>query len=418
MANSVKKPKVFYGYWILFACFLFLAIGVGCSQVSFSFFIKPLQENMGWSRTEIMSALTIYILLMGITGPLAGRLVDRYGARKIIPLGAFLVTAGFIILSQMKGLGMYYAGYVLIGIGSTGIGPVSLTSVVSRWFIKRRGMAIGIMSMGMGIGGIVFAPLVAVYLIPHLSWSQTYLVLGIILGGLIIPISLLLIRSCPAEQGLFPDGQYIEKTGSTGRNSPAAEGLTLKAALATPAFWLLAGSIVLNHTHMGVSQSVAPHLDDIGFPVQIAASAISTTAVTSTAGMFFFGWLCDKIPVKLVYIAGLCLMAAGILVLVNVNASSPVWMIWFYAVLFGFGAGSWMSTMAMLTSTTFGLASYGAIFGTLGLFQNIGGSGGSLFAGYIFDTLNSYYWAFTIIMVMIVAAVPLVLPVRRPGQKT
>jgi len=83
----MKKPKIFYGYWILAACFLFLATGVGCSQVSFSFFIKPLQENMDWSRTEIMTALTLYILLMGITGPLAGRLVTVTGQEKSFPWG-------------------------------------------------------------------------------------------------------------------------------------------------------------------------------------------------------------------------------------------------------------------------------------------------------------------------------------------
>jgi MFS family permease len=168
---------------------------------------------------------------------------------------------------------------------------------------------------------------------------------------------------------------------------------------------------------MGVAQSVAPHLDDVGFPVAIAASAISTTAIMGTLGMFFFGWLCDKMPVKFVYIIGLVLMVMGILVLINIDAGSPVWMIWLYAVAFGLGSSSWMSTMSMLTSTTFGLASYGAIFGMLSFFQNIGGSSGSLLAGYLFDTMNTYYWAFIIIMVMIVLAMPLVLAVRRPTIK-
>jgi MFS family permease len=413
--SLLKKPKIFYGYWILAACFLFLAIGVGCSQVSFSFFIKPLQAAMGWSRTEIMAALTIYILLMGINGPLAGSLVDRYGARKVIPVGALLVATGFVLLSQMNGLKQYYLGYAFIGIGSTGIGPVTLTSLMSHWFIKRRGTAIGIMSTGMGIGGIIFAPFVAIYLIPHLGWSHAYLVLAAILGGLIIPLSLLVIKSKPTELGLSPDGMATYEIANVAEASTsAAEGLSLKMAVATPAFWLLAGSVILNHTHMGVSQSVVPHLGDIGFPVGIAASAISTTSIMSTAGMFFFGWLCDKIPVKIAYIIGLVLIVMGILVLVNIEAGSPVWMVWLYAVVFGFGVSSWMTTMSILTSTTFGLASYGAIFGMLSLFQNMGGSIGPLLAGYLYDSMNTYYWAFIIIMAMVVLAMPLVLAVRRP----
>jgi MFS family permease len=415
----LKKPKIFYGYWILAACFLFFILGVGSTQVSFSFFVKPLQAAMGWGRTEIMAAVTIYILLMGLNAPLAGRLVDRYGARKVIPVGAAFVTAGFIFLSRMTSLVHYYIGYILIGIGSTGIGPVVLTSVVSHWFVKRRGMAIGIMSMGMGAGGIIFAPFVAVFLIPNLDWNNAYLALGLLLGGLIIPISILVIRSRPADKGLLPDGMDSSESAETFEKSRAPdEGLSLKMALATPAFWLLAGSVVLNHSHIGISQSVVPHLGDIGFPTAIAASAISTTSVMSTIGMFFFGWLCDKLPAKFVYIFGLLLLVSGIFVMINLEANSPVWMVWLYAVLFGFGVSSWMTTMSMLTSTTFGLASYGSIFGMVSLFQNFGGSMGPLLAGYVYDSTNSYYWSFIIIMSFIFLAMPLALLVRRPAPKT
>ena len=413
----MKKPRVFYGYWILAACFLFLAIGVGCSQVSFSFFIKPLQAEMGWSRTEIMAAFTIYTMCMGLTGPLVGRLVDRYGPRKIIPISALVVASGFITLSLMGSLIQFYIGYALIGLGTTGMGPVALTCLVSYWFSRRRGMAIGIMSTGMSIGGTVFAPIIAVYLIPSLSLSHAYLTLGLILGTIIVAVSLAVVRNRPADMGLLPDGLAAEETGSEARRpSDPEEGLSLKMALAAPVFWLLAVAMILHHSHMGVGQSVVPHLGDIGFPVAIAASAASTTALMGLAGMFFFGWLCDRIPVKFAYVIGLVFIVIGIVVLLNIGAGSPVWMVWLYAAPFGFGASSWMPTMAMIVSTTFGMASYGTIFGMLNLFQSLGGAAGPLLAGYIFDSSGSYFWAFILILAFEILAMPLVLSVRRPAS--
>ena len=167
---------------------------------------------------------------------------------------------------------------------------------------------------------------------------------------------------------------------------------------------------------MGILQSQVPHLSDIGFPVAIAASVISIGSTMSTAGMFFFGWLCDKIPAKFASVIGLGLMAGGILIFINIDARSPMWMIWLYAIILGFGIGSWLPTMSMLTSTSFGLAAYGAIFGTLSFFQSLGAAIGPLIAGYLYDSMNTYHWAFIVILAMMVLAMPLVLAVRRPSS--
>ncbi|OGO21875.1 MAG: hypothetical protein A2144_04785 [Chloroflexi bacterium RBG_16_50_9] len=414
----MKKPRIFYGYWILAACFFITACGVGCSYLSFSFFVTPLQAAMGWSRGEIMAAFTIFLMCMGTSGTLAGRMVDRYGARKVIPVGAFVITIGLAVLSRMDSLWQYYIIYAVIGISSAAIGIVTLSCVVSHWFSKRRGMAIGIMSMGVGASGVIFAPLIAVILLPNLGWSHTYLALAAIFGAVAIPLSLFVIKNKPADLGLFPDGMEAHDTVSiAAASAAAAEGSSLKTALATPAFWLIASSVILTHAHAGISQSVVPHLGDLGFPAGIAASTISITSITSTSSMFFFGWLCDRIPVKFACVIGLGAMALGILILINVEPESPVWMVWLYAVIFGFGMGSWMPTMSMLTSTSFGLASYGAIFGMMTLFQNLGGAGGPLLAGYLFDVMNTYHWAFIIILGLVLLAVPLVMLVRRPTPR-
>lgn len=391
-------------------------IGSGCSILSFSLFVTPLATDMGWSRAEIMAAFTILLACMSLMAPFTGRLIDRYGARKVISLGALLAIIGLVLLSQMNSLWHYYAGYVVIGIGVTGTSQVTTSCVISHWFVKRRGMAIGIVAMGMGVSGIVFAPLVGIYLIPNWGWSNAYLSLAVIVGGLIIPLSLFVIRTRPADLNLLPDGMESFETANMDEvRVTSSEGLSLKMALSTSAFWLIATSYLLNCTHMGMLQNQVPHLCDIGFPIGIAATTMSITASMSTAGTFFFGWLCDKISPKFASVVGLCLIALGILIFTRVEAGSPVWRVWLYAIILGSGLGSWMPTMSLLASSSFGLASYGAIFGMLSLFQGIGAAMSPLLVGYLYDCMDTYHWAFIIILAMVVLAIPFVLAVRRPS---
>ena len=411
----MKKTRIFYGYWIVAAFFLFNVVGVGCGPIAFSLFVAPLQNDLGWSRTEIMAAFTILLMCIAIMAPFVGRMVDRHGARMIISLGAWLVGIGLALLSQMNSLWQFYVGYAVLGIGVTAISQVTSTFVVSQWFSRRRGTAIGITSMGIGLGGIIYAPFVAIYLIPNFGWSHAYLAMGVIVVVIVFPLSLLVIRTRPADLGLFPDGaEAPETTSLTESSPPAARGLSLKMALATPAFWLIAAAIFLQHNHMGILQNQVPHLGDIGFPLPIAASVLSIGAGIGTAGMFFFGWLCDKIQAKFAFFIGLFFIAVGISIFINIKAQSPVWMIWLYAAILGFGTGSWLPTLSMLTSTSFGLAAYGAIFGTLSFFQSFGAAIGPLIAGYLYDSMNTYHWAFIIILGMTVLAMPLILSVRRP----
>ena len=179
-------------------------------------------------------------------------------------------------------------------------------------------------------------------------------------------------------------------------------------------FWLIAIAMILNHNHVGILQSQVPYLSDSGFSAGITAAVVSGVSLMCTLGMFFFGWLCDRISAKFASIIGLCFIALGIFIFINIGEGSPAWMIVLYAVIFGFGVGSWLPTMSMLTSYTFGLAAYGSIFGMLSFFQNLGAATGPLLAGFLYDSMNTYQWAFIIILAMVVLAIPLILMVRRP----
>jgi MFS transporter, OFA family, oxalate/formate antiporter len=414
----LKKPKVFYGYWVLFSCCLCGGITAGCGGNTISLFTKTLEADMGWSRTEIMTSFSILIAVICVTAPFVGRTVDRFGARRVICGGALVSSTGMLLLSHMSGLFHLYLAYVLLGLGAAATGAVTLTYVVSQWFSKRRGMAIGILATGMAVGGLIFLPLIAVWLIPHFGWRGAYRILTVIIALGIIPFCAAVVRTKPADVGLHPDNippVALHDSDVAGRH---VLHIPLKSALTTSAFWFIAISLVLNHTHVGVFQSVFPHLKDMGFSTGVAASALSATSITACLGMFIFGWLCDKIRPQYASAIGLCVIALSIVILLNVGPGSPVTLIWFYAVVMGLGMGSWLTTMSTLTSSTFGIASYGTIFGVLTVFQAAGSGVGPLMAGYGYDSMHTYFWAFLVILIMVLLAVPLVLAVRQPHMET
>jgi len=216
--------------------------------------------------------------------------------------------------------------------------------------------------------------------------------------------------------GLYPDGVEASEAAAEAEASLSlSKGATLKMALTTLSFWLIGASfLVASIGEAGITQSQVPYFEDIGFPAAMAASTLAVVGICSGIGKFAFGWLCDHIQPKYARAIGVGFLLAGAIVLTSVGPASPATLIWLYAILKGFGAGSWMSTMSMLISTSFGLTSYGVIFGVMAIAQNIGNGGGPLVAGYMYDTTGTYQGAFIIFAILLAVAIPIILAVRRP----
>ncbi len=411
-----KKPKFFYGYWIVVATFVCAFMDSAAGYYAFSLFVRPLEAAFGWSRGEIMVGWTARYLGVGLVSPFIGRLVDRYGARRVIAIGAIVAGFGFVFLSQMQNIWYFYIGWIIIGIAMAATGLIPASAVVSSWFTKRRGTALGIMGVGFGAGGVL-SPLIGGYLIPTFGWRISYLALAPLMWVL-FPLALLVIKTKPADMGLYPYG--VEAPEAVAEDKAKAlpstsKGASLKMALATSGFWLIAVSFLLgSFGETGVTQSQVPYLEDIGFPAAIAAATLAVVGIVSAIGKFIFGWLCDRIAPKYARTIGLGSLIAATSILVNVRLASPPALLWLYAAIKGFGAGSWLPTVSMLISTTFGLASYGVILGMVAFAQSIGNGAGPLFAAYMYDVTGSYYWAFIIIIALVVVAIIAVVAVRRP----
>ena len=362
-----------------------------------------------------MTAFTIFFLLTGLAAPPVGGLVDRYGVRGVIAVGAFIVGLGFVSLNLMQNLWHFYIAFFFIGAGMAALGQVPASAMVSNWFVKRRGTAIGIMSTGIGVGILVLAPLTGSYLIPNFGWRAAYLALGIF-AWVLIPLALFVVRTKPADMGLYPDGIEVPEDKVKAEASRlASQGLSLKMALGTSTFWLIAVTFFISgFSSLGIIQNQVPHLQDIGFPLATAANALTALGLGSAIGKFTFGWLCDRMKAQYACAISIVLLAVGAVILMSVKPTSPLAIIWLCAITLGLGAGGWLPTMSVLTNINFGLKSYGAIFGMISLVQGIGGALGPLFGGYMYDTMDTYRWAFIIFLALYAIALPAILAVRRP----
>jgi len=411
-----KQPKIFYGYWIVVATFICVFLWSGLGIYIFSLFTSSLQTDFGWGRGDIMLGFTINFLIFGIFSPTAGNLADRYGASKVIALGAIVIGLGFAFLSLINQMWQFYIGWAIVGIGMAAIGTVPSTAVVSKWFERKRGTALGIMSAGIGAGGMVMAPFVGGYLIPTFEWRTTYLILGIITCVILVPLALFVIKAKPGEIEPSPDDRdSAEPQAVSDTPVPVFKGITLKTAITTSSFWLIAISISLTlFSHVGANQSQVPFLEDSGFPVAMAASSLAGVGLGSTIGKFAFGWLCDYIPPKYACAIGMLLQMGALMILVNIQPSSSLALVWVYAIMLGLGMGSWLPTASMLASTTFGLKSYGSIFGMINFFLCVGASTGPLVAGYIYDLTGTYHLVFIIFIALYIVAIPSVLLVPHP----
>jgi MFS family permease len=412
-----KKP-FFFGYWILLSTFLCLFFWAGLVMYSFSLYVQPLTADFGWGRAAIMLAPSLSNIMTGLFSPVVGRLLRSYGARYVMVFGSIVMGAGFSLLAWVRELWHFYMLFALIGIGGAAIGVVSTTSIVSNWFQKRRGWAIGILGMGIGAGGFAMPLLVGNFLIQSFGWRTSFLVSGVMIALTVTPLALLVIRLRPEYMGLHADGIVPAATDNSKRNERSSESdVNLQGALRSLSFWAIAVSFAcFNMANMIMFQNHAPSLRDTGFTVAVAATAISLAGIGSTIAKFSFGWLCDFISAKYVLVAGIVLQAVAVLLLMNIGADSPTVFVWTYAFLLGLSFGSWLPAMTIMVGRNFGTTYYGIIYGTLNMMLMIFSAIGPVVAGLIFDTFGSYFWAFILVLALSVISMSMVQFVRKVKQ--
>ncbi len=407
--------KPFYGWWIVVVSAITLLLSGGIGFYSFGAFFTPLINEFGWNRAQISLSMSI-MGLVGLIGPLLGTWVNRYGAKRIMLLGALLMGISFACLGFTFSIYYFYVLYFVVAVGQMAIANIPVLTLVAHWFEKRKGLAMGISVAGYGLGGMVMLPLAA-YLISLLNWRWTYHILGMTICFVLVPLIVLVIKDHPGEIGILPDGkkdiaQEKQQRIPVSASNIRIQGWTLSKALRTSTLWILIISFML--VFVGTASILAhavPFFVGQGFSNKAASTILGGAIGVSVLGRIFTGYLSDRIPVK--YIAALYFIfqIGGLLVLISpqTQASIPV-----FVAIFGMAMGGLFVLEPLIVREYFGLDSFASIYGGLWAFQSLGVAAGPFITGYIFDTTGSYNSAFIAFIVVTILAIVLIMFTRRP----
>jgi MFS family permease len=408
--TAKHEQGIFYGWIVLGVAFVTVVLGYAIRN-SFAVFYPTIVEEFGWERGTTALMFSIALLVYGLVSPLAGTLIDRFKPRLVLPLGGLIAGVGIALCSLATAqwqFFLFYGAIAAIGLSLAGWSP--LTTIVSKWFVKKRGLAIGILGAGFG-GSLISAP-IAQFLISSFGWQKAYIIVGIFPIAIIVPICILLIRRSPQEKGFLPDGapqkppqpeEPVEP--QIGEDRWATTTWTLSRAMKTYQFWLL---FLIGFFLLGFAEQIAiAHqvyfFRDVGFEPMVAAKIYSVFGIA-----FIIGTLCtflsDRFGREKIFIPSCLLSAGAVSLLFLIQDASHLWMPVLFAVFFGLGIGAAGPVFYSAAADLFQGRHFGSILGTITLGFSLGGAIGPPLAGFIHDKTNSYFFAFLIILGSLVSA--------------
>lgn len=376
--------KIFYGWWIVTACFLIVFSVAGTTFYGFTAFVEPIAKEFGWSYTKVSLAASLRGLEMGILAPIVGLLVDRFGSRKLLVSGVVILGFGMFLLGFVRSLPMFYGAFLLIAFGAGGCTSVVTMTAVANWFERNVGKAMGIMASGFGASGIL-VPLI-VWLIHAHGWRAATIALGVGLWGIGIPLAFL-VRNRPEDYGEVPDGRHSGEPISRGSES----------ALTSSGFWgavrrrsfvcLNLAEIIRMMSLAAVVTHIMPYLANIGVPRTEAGFVAAGIPLLSIFGRFGFGWLGDLFEKRRVIAVAYVLMAIGMLAFWRARTNLFVYLFLFF---FPTGFGGLAVLRGAFLREYFGRDSFGKLLGAMMGISAVGGIAGPTLAGWVFDTRGTY----------------------------
>ena len=379
---------------------------------SFGVFFTSIETEFLLSRAATSSMFSVFMIISAAVAISGGWILDRYGPRIVIFLMGVFVALGLVLTSQTSSVWQLFFTYSLLAALGTGAGFTVVTATTSRWFVRKRGLALGIGLSGEGMGTLAIAPLAA-YLISSYDWRMTYVVMGLI-GGLIICSLSLLLRKSPQEIGLLPDGESPPPNGIAGGNAgiPVQPiGFSLLETIRTRSFWFLwLATLLYTACHFILLTHIVPHVTDAGVSTTTAGMVLALVGGGNIVGRIGMGVVSDRIGRKVSAVS--CAL---------LQITVMVWLIWaqdvgtFYliSILAGFAFGGLSNSAIAMLGDTFGVGSLGTIMGAIVVGFSLGAALGPYVGGLIFDVTASYHMAFLIGAVVTIFALLFIAAVRR-----
>ena len=390
MSFKIAKPDIFYGWYLVAVCVVIILYTGGVANFGFTAVFSSIAAEFPWSYAQISLAASLRGFEMGLTAPLVGILVDRWGPRKLIFGGSIFMFLGFLTLSRITSLPMYYGAFLLIALGmSTTSGTVLLTAV-TNWFRQRANLATGIVVSGFGMGGILI-PIVT-KLIDSYDWRTAMLIVAVGTLVIILPLSFL-VRHRPEKYGTFPDGKPALDVSDTDTQPVPEINIPLKHALRNRAFWHVSLSSMCHSFIVGaVAVHVMPYLESLGVDRSLAAMVAMLLPVSSIVGRMGAPWFIGRFGERIIYTGAFSLLAAGLLLFGTVTGEMT-WLLIPFVMTLSLGWGFSVTTRLALQRGFFGRASFGSILGFVSAIMMVGNVSGAPIAGLIFDNTGSYHAA-------------------------
>ena len=405
-------------------------------------FFKPLTAEFGWSRTQIATVQTISRVVEAATAPLIGPLVDRFGGRTLLPVGAIIAGLALIGVTMIDGTlievelidslwQFYFVRGFVAAIGFTLMGNLVTSVVINNWFIRQRGRALGISTMGASISNVIMIP-VAVYVIEELGWREMFWIFAIVTWVVVLIPSTVLIRRRPEDMGLRPDGDDEDSSQSPppttvlrgqreaefSSSAPAAQTTmpepvwTRGEALKAPAFWLIAGCFAISSlAFQGINISLAPYVQDLGYEEALVAAALTTRAIVMAVTLPAVGLVAERVSMGPVRALPFILQTIGCVLFLFAD---KVYFLFPALIVYGMGITSLGVTQEVLWANSFGRLSLGAVR-SMGFVITFGfGATGPIVMNFIHDQLGSYRPAFFIFIAFFAVSAILILFLRSP----
>jgi len=409
-----NSSRTFYGWWIVLAGTAILFVSSGIGFYGHGVILDPLRALHGWSKATISSAVTLYFFTSGIMGLIIGRNIDRYGPKWVLLIGALIIGTGFLLLSSVDKIWQLYTIYFIMALGFSCTSLIPVNTLITNWFIRKRGIAMSLTNTGLSAGGIVMVPL-ASYIISHWGLAVALPVLGAVYCGVVV-LTTSFVRQRPSDLQQYPDGESpgIKPAGKHSAMLSYSAQMRVwsrSQALHTVSFWSIVIAFLL-----ALSGQIAFLVHQVSFLGQYlgasgAATAVSITAGASVVGRLWLGTLVDRLDKRHVIMVCFLVQGAAVMALAYYH---HIVILYLGTLAFGLTMGNIIMMQSLIIAECFGLVSFATVSGLAGVFTMSGAAFGPTIAGFIFDATQSYQTAFTIFAAMSAIAILIIYFARPP----
>ena len=390
MDSRQKRPKIFYGWYLVAASVGIILYTGGIAHFGFTAVFESIANEFGWSYAQISLAASLRGFEMGLLSPLVGLLVDRWGPRRLIFFGSFIICLGFLLLSRVNSLGMYYLAFVVIAIGMSTCTGVVLMTAVTNWFSRQAGLATGLVASGFGLGGLLVP--VITKLIDAFQWRIAMVTVGLGVLPIVLPLSLM-IRHKPEDYGYQPDGDVAETAGTNDSKVATATdevNISIKEVLKGRTFWQIGFSSACHSFVVGaVVTHMMPYLSSVDIIRSVSGLVALVLPVASIGGRLSSGWLADKFGSRAIFAASFYAMMLG-LFFFGYASAARIWLLVPFVIAFSLGWGASVTSRITLLRKYFGRNNVGKVLGFNSGIMMLGNVAGAPLAGWVFDTWGSY----------------------------